>query len=96
MILSSGLLLLAGATCWLGMALLALSQPRNWRTVGLGGEIESYARRLGWGLVVMSLIAMPMILLAGIANTYLRDVEQLSAVVLRLFFFLTLVFLIPG
>ena len=55
MILAIGLLILAGACCWLGMALLALSHPRNWRTVGLGGEIESYARRLGRGLVVMSL-----------------------------------------
>ncbi|MEM1432602.1 MAG: hypothetical protein AAGG11_00955 [Pseudomonadota bacterium] len=47
------------------------------------------------GLVVMSLIAMPMILLAGIANTYLRDVEPMIAVVMRFFFFITPVFWIP-
>ncbi|MEO1306301.1 MAG: DUF3325 family protein [Pseudomonadota bacterium] len=55
MLLSTGLLILAGAACWLGMALLALSQPRNWRALRLSGEIRPYARPLGWGLVALSL-----------------------------------------
>ena len=55
MVLSVSLLASAALVCWIGMALLSLSQPRNWRTVGLGGKIGSYARPLGWGLVVSSL-----------------------------------------
>lgn len=66
------LLLLAGAfsICAGGMAFLALSQPRNWRTVGVASPVWPHLRRAGWGLVLLSL-----------AMTILREGPSFAALV---------------
>ena len=50
------LLALAALSAFLGCSYLALSQPRNWRTVMGEGAAHKAARPIGWGLIILSLI----------------------------------------
>lgn len=47
------------------MALLALSQDRNWRTVGLAQARAPYGRGLGWAFLTASLV--PVLLRDGLS-----------------------------
>ncbi|MEM1147644.1 MAG: DUF3325 family protein [Pseudomonadota bacterium] len=51
-LLSISLFLLTALACWFGLLLIALSQRRNWRTLGLDGAGMRIARPLGWALLV--------------------------------------------
>jgi len=48
-----------------------------------------------FGVIYLSIFAAPLIVVAGIANTYMRDVEHMISVVMRFLFFLTPVFWFP-
>ena len=50
------MLVVAGALSLGGSALLALSQPRNWRTVAGQGAARPATRPLGWVFVGLALV----------------------------------------
>ena len=56
LVLSILLLAVAAICAFIGCACLALSQPRNWRTVMGKGQAHQATRPTGWGLVGLSLI----------------------------------------
>ncbi|MEM0984847.1 MAG: DUF3325 domain-containing protein [Pseudomonadota bacterium] len=53
---SFGLFAIASLLCLVGMAALALSQDRNWRSMGIGVAPAGWVRPLGWGLILSALI----------------------------------------
>ncbi|MEM1396672.1 MAG: DUF3325 domain-containing protein [Pseudomonadota bacterium] len=68
--LSFALLSLATILCGIGMALLALSQDRNWRAVGVGHPRAGYMRGLGWA-----------VLSASLAPIFFRDGPSFAALI---------------
>ncbi|MEM1149198.1 MAG: DUF3325 domain-containing protein [Pseudomonadota bacterium] len=56
LVVSLSLLAFASILCLMGMVGLALSQDRNWRSVGAGGAPAIWLRPTGWALIVASLV----------------------------------------